>query len=143
MLTLTCPIRNGTPSRMCGNGSEVSKDNVAQVERATRLRTKRGNRQAGWQLVARPTRLRTKRGNHQAGQQLITGPTRLRTKRGNRQATRVRTGLPLRCGVPADSGVMAVHTSAGRPPAGFFLFRRLARPACSSASSASLICAAG
>jgi hypothetical protein len=44
-----------------------SKDNVAQVERLTRLRTKRGNRQAGWQLVARLTRLRTKRGNCQAG----------------------------------------------------------------------------
>ena len=44
-----------------------SKDNVAQVERPTRLRTKRGNRQAGWQLMRRRTRLRTKRGNRQAG----------------------------------------------------------------------------
>ena len=44
-----------------------SKDNVAQVERLTRLRTKRGNHQAGQQLITGPTRLRTKRGNRQAG----------------------------------------------------------------------------
>ncbi len=67
--------------------------------------------------MRRPTRLRTKRGNRQAGQQLMTGPRGERTKRGNRQATRVRTGLSLRSGVLAVSGVMAVQTSAGRPPA--------------------------
>ena len=37
---------------------------------------------------------------------------------------------------------MAVQSSAGRPPFGFFFFRHSARPAFSSASSASLISAA-
>ena len=89
------------------------------------------------------TRKRSKRDNRRAGRQLVMGPTRKRSKRGNRQATRVRMGLSLRCGVAAVSGVMALQSSAGRPPFGFFLMRRLARPSLSSDSSASRTCAAG
>jgi hypothetical protein len=42
-------------------------DNVTQVERPTRKRSKRDNRQAGQQLMRRPTRKRSKRDNRQAG----------------------------------------------------------------------------
>ena len=110
---------------------------------ATRKRSKRDNRQAGQRLMTGPTRKRSKRDNRRAGRQLVMGPTRKRSKRGNRQATRVRMGLSLRCGVAAVSGVMALQSSAGRPPFGFFLMRRLARPSLSSDSSASRTCAAG
>ena len=53
---------------------------------ATRKRSKRGNSQAGQQLMRRPTRKRSKRGNRQAGESLTTGHTRKRSKRGNGRA---------------------------------------------------------
>jgi hypothetical protein len=51
-----------------------SKDNVAEVERPTRKRSKRDNRQAGQQLMSRPTRKRSKRDNRQAGEPFDRGP---------------------------------------------------------------------